>query len=267
MDPFFSSRRGAVFAKATSLVLLASVILTPVSPVLAAFGDGTPTITNPDAFTADKDAPKVDGPTGAFTQRIQLDIPPGRNGLQPDLALQYNSQNTADSIVDYGWNLSVPYIQRLNKTGSQDLYSASVSYTSSLDGELANTATTTTAATTSPSILDTIPVTYQTLSTGTGLSFPYTVPSGGSNKLLVTQFCLGATRTPTATQNGVSVSLTAIGTVGDRCVHWYGTLANPTSGTFSINWTGPGGAGALQISVMTLKDADLNSPVTVLHAL
>ena len=75
--------------------------------------------------------------TGALVQRIPLDIPPGRNGLQPDLALQYNSQNNVDSIVGYGWSLSIPYIQRLNKTGSQNLYGSNPYYTSSLEGELA----------------------------------------------------------------------------------------------------------------------------------
>jgi len=61
--------------------------------------------------------PKTDGATGALTQTIRLDIPPGRNGVQPDLALKYNSQNAQDGIVGYGWTISIPYIQRLNKTG------------------------------------------------------------------------------------------------------------------------------------------------------
>ena len=43
---------------------------------------------------------------------LPLDIPPGRNGLQPDVTLDYNSQRTQDSIVGYGWQLSIPYIQR-----------------------------------------------------------------------------------------------------------------------------------------------------------
>src|SRR5262249_46248575 len=69
--------------------------------------DGAPTIPDPTIFTADSFSPKVNRQSGAFTQRIQLDIPPGRNGVQPDLALVYNSQNTAnDSIVGYGWSLS-----------------------------------------------------------------------------------------------------------------------------------------------------------------
>lgn len=88
--------------------------------------------------------PKADGQTGALTQAIKLDIPPGRNGLQPDLALQYNSQRAEDSIVGYGWTINIPYIQRLNKVGSQSLYNLPY-FTSSIDGELATTSTTTTA--------------------------------------------------------------------------------------------------------------------------
>src|SRR5690349_20063880 len=114
MSSLFSSRRGAVIAKTVSLLLLVTIDCTPLSPVLAAFGDGTPTIPNADAFSGDKFAPYVDGSSGAFTQKIQLDIPPGRSGLQPDLSLQYNSQSAADGIVGYGWSLSIPYIQRLN---------------------------------------------------------------------------------------------------------------------------------------------------------
>ena len=81
-----------------------------------------PSLKNPDIFS-DTAQPKINGSTGAFTQSIPLDIPPGRNGLQPDITLDYNSQRTQDSIVGYGWQLSIPSIQRLNKTGSQNLYS------------------------------------------------------------------------------------------------------------------------------------------------
>jgi RHS repeat-associated protein len=97
-----------------------------------------PTVLNPTVFSLENSAPKVDGASGALTQTIQLDIPPGRNGLQPDLSLDYNSQNTAeDSEVGYGWSLSIPYIERLNKTGSQNMYGPDAYFTSSLDGELA----------------------------------------------------------------------------------------------------------------------------------
>jgi hypothetical protein len=136
--------RERFLSKLYAAILLLAINLTPVSPVFASFGDGTPTIPNPNVFT-ESDAPKIDGASGAFTQRIPLDIPPGRNGLQPDVTLDYNSQCTQDSMVGYGWQLSIPYIQRLNKIGSQNLYSSSPYFTSSFDGELANTSTTTSA--------------------------------------------------------------------------------------------------------------------------
>jgi hypothetical protein len=72
---------------------------------------------------------------------LKLDIPPGRNGVQPDLALQYNSQKIEDGIAGYGWTITIPYIQRLNKTGSQNLYNVPY-FTSSIDGELATTSVT-----------------------------------------------------------------------------------------------------------------------------
>ncbi|MEK7063779.1 MAG: SpvB/TcaC N-terminal domain-containing protein, partial [Patescibacteria group bacterium] len=102
----------------------------------AAFGDGAPTIFNPDVFTDTSSQLRVDGSTGAFTQRVSIAIPPGRSSLQPDLALDYNSQRAEDSIVGYGWSLSIPYIQRFAPTGSQDLYSGNARFISSMDGEL-----------------------------------------------------------------------------------------------------------------------------------
>src|SRR5262245_33591198 len=96
------------------LILPVGILLIAVvsfaNAAFASFGDGTPTITNPSVFTLQNSKAKVDGATGAFTQHISFDIPPGRNGVQPDLALDYNSQKTDDSIVGYGWTLSIPYI-------------------------------------------------------------------------------------------------------------------------------------------------------------
>src|SRR5262249_39067745 len=114
-----------------------------VQPAFAAFGGGSPTVPNINVFTGDIDQPKVDGPTGAFTRRLSLDIPPGRSGLQPDVSLAYNNQNPSDGIVGYGWSLSVPYIERSNKTGSQTLYQDTPYFSSSIDGELALATTTT----------------------------------------------------------------------------------------------------------------------------
>src|SRR3989344_784759 len=89
-------------------------------------------------FTYQTSPSKVDQVSGALTQRLPLVVPPGRNGLDPDLALQYNSQRAEDDIVGYGWNISIPYIERVNKKGSERLYTDNY-FTSSLGGDLATT--------------------------------------------------------------------------------------------------------------------------------
>ncbi|HZX50316.1 MAG TPA: FG-GAP-like repeat-containing protein, partial [Candidatus Paceibacterota bacterium] len=79
---------------------------------------------------------RVNDFSGAFTNSFPLVVPPGRNGLQPDLALFYNSQehNNA-SIFGYGWSIGIPSIERANKKGSDKLYTENFFY-SSLSGEL-----------------------------------------------------------------------------------------------------------------------------------
>ena len=91
MKAHFHWKLGSVQSKAVSLIILASTVLAPAQTAFAAFGDGSPTVPNISLFTAQTEDAKIDGSTGAFTQRITLDIPPGRNGLQPDISLQYNS--------------------------------------------------------------------------------------------------------------------------------------------------------------------------------
>src|SRR5205823_679465 len=104
--------------------------LTPSQP-------GEPQVLNP-TFTYQSIAPKVDKTTGALVETLQLAIPPGRNGLQPDLALVYNSQRLEESVVGYGWTVNVPYIERINRRGTNNLYSDDY-FNSSLSGELAST--------------------------------------------------------------------------------------------------------------------------------
>ncbi len=91
--------------------------------------------------------PQTDQSTGALVYSYPLAVPPGRNGLQPDLALTYNSQQgiTADNIVGYGWSLNIPSITRLNKTGTEKLYTDNY-FSSSLSGELVLTSGTAYAA-------------------------------------------------------------------------------------------------------------------------
>lgn len=58
----------------------------------------------------------VDIASGAFNYSYPIEVPPGRNGLQPDLKLNYNNQNTKnDSMFGYGWDINIPYIERINR--------------------------------------------------------------------------------------------------------------------------------------------------------
>jgi hypothetical protein len=55
--------------------------------------------------------------------------------MSPKLALSYNSQNNETGWFGYGWNMSIPYIDRTTKTGTDKLYT-SPAFVSSLHGEL-----------------------------------------------------------------------------------------------------------------------------------
>src|ERR1051325_1883857 len=87
--------------------------------------------------------PEPDLSTGALVYSYPITVPPGRNGLQPSLSLQYNSQGkTQDGAFGYGWSASIPYIQRVNKTGIEQLYTANY-FSSSLSGDLVSVSGTT----------------------------------------------------------------------------------------------------------------------------
>lgn len=79
----------------------------------------------------------VDG--GAATYTVPITVPPGRAGLQPSLALSYNSRS-GDGIAGVGWSLSgLSSIHRCPQSVEQDGKTVGVSYTSSdrlcLDGQ------------------------------------------------------------------------------------------------------------------------------------
>lgn len=83
--------------------------------------------------------PEIDKNTGSLIYNYPISVPPGRNNFQPDIVLSYNSNlNNQNSILGYGWSLSIPYIKRLSKNGIDELYNeyALRYFYSSIDGEL-----------------------------------------------------------------------------------------------------------------------------------
>lgn len=78
---------------------------------------------------------KNDQATGSLRYTYPFELPKGRNGLTPDLGLKYNSQDLKNGIVGFAWQLSIPYIERLNKNGTDTMY-ADNTFSSSEQGEL-----------------------------------------------------------------------------------------------------------------------------------
>ncbi len=81
-------------------------------------------------------APQVSAVDGALQYEYPISVPPGRNGLNPNLSFVYNSNNRSkDTIIAMGWSFNIPYIQRVNKKGTDRLYTDNY-FISSTDGEL-----------------------------------------------------------------------------------------------------------------------------------
>ena len=76
--------------------------------------------------------------SGSLIYSYPLNLPPGRNGLAPDLSLKYSSQPGSNAnVVGYGWDFTIPFIERINRAGS-DVMSGQTFFYSTMDGELAS---------------------------------------------------------------------------------------------------------------------------------
>lgn len=78
--------------------------------------------------------------TGALRYSFPIITPPGRKGMEPNLELTYDSSSGKNEYFGLGWSINIPYIERINRTGVENLYTSRYFF-SSLDGELREAAT------------------------------------------------------------------------------------------------------------------------------
>jgi len=78
----------------------------------------------------------VDQASGALNYNYNLTLPAGRNAMTPTVNISYNSEDKNNAtVLGLGWALSIPKIERVNKRGTDILYS-NQDFRSSLSGEL-----------------------------------------------------------------------------------------------------------------------------------
>nr|WP_308736825.1 SpvB/TcaC N-terminal domain-containing protein [Shewanella baltica] len=70
---------------------------------------------------------------GQASYQIPIDLPPGRNGVQPSVSLSYNSQG-GNGILGVGWSLNAgSSISRCGATFAQDGFTRAVTFSASTD--------------------------------------------------------------------------------------------------------------------------------------
>jgi RHS repeat-associated protein len=86
--------------------------------------------------------PKIEGNTGELKYEYKIQIPEGRNGMKPEISINYSSEDSNNmSALGYGFTLNTPSIQVNNKTGIVNMYLED-NYLSNLYGELVKSTST-----------------------------------------------------------------------------------------------------------------------------
>lgn len=119
---------------------VAFFVLIPLTVPFQAFADADLFRLTRDPLDAQFFAEPTDVSNGSFQFSAPIVVPPGRNGMQPDIKLNYSSSPDREGgIFGYGWSLNIPYIERLNRLGTDKLFNqnkANSYFYSSLSGEL-----------------------------------------------------------------------------------------------------------------------------------
>lgn len=68
------------------------------------------------AFAGLAERVQVDQLLGQATTRVAIEVPPGRKGLTPRLALSYGSRG-GNGLVGRGWDLRIPHVRRSTRKG------------------------------------------------------------------------------------------------------------------------------------------------------
>ncbi|MDZ4217345.1 MAG: RHS repeat-associated core domain-containing protein, partial [Candidatus Gracilibacteria bacterium] len=142
--------------KILSLILACSLIIQSLSPVLAQSADPHQSQTHfallhpPEkrifSFESSQltDQSYVSLSSGAALFQIPITSPPGLNGLEPNLGLNYNNQAANENgPFGYGWIFPVGQVNRINKEGIQKMYTNPVYSVSiaGIGGEMIQTGT------------------------------------------------------------------------------------------------------------------------------
>src|SRR5262249_27862925 len=127
---------GPVFAKQRTRFLLARwlavvTVITVGATVVQAQSSSSSDFPNKDDVQSGQEtagAQEADLFTGQFTYSIPIKCPAGRQGVQPQLALQYGS-SSGNGWCGLGWSIPTGYIERSRTSGVPILWSPSTDST------------------------------------------------------------------------------------------------------------------------------------------
>ena len=104
-NQFDSEFGGALNCGPTSSAHSVTVLQLPVTPTMNTAIDPTNDNADGSDYLGTLQGEHSVGKDGSFNYRIPIEVPPGINGMQPDLALSYNS-NRRNGLLGWGWSLS-----------------------------------------------------------------------------------------------------------------------------------------------------------------